>query len=54
MEYYTVFVANVNVDSLGLNVNVNHFDNDNVWNAERRNRFVIPKLIYFSSILEEF
>jgi hypothetical protein len=35
----------VNVNSDGsLNANVNRFSNDNVWNAENRNRFVVPKL----------
>lgn len=38
------FVANVNVNSDGLNVNVNRFENDNVWNAENRNRMVVPKM----------
>ncbi len=38
------FVANVNVDSDGLNVNVNEFSNDNVWNGDYSHRFVIPKL----------
>lgn len=41
-----IFIANVNVNSDGLNVNVNRFSNDNVWNAENRNRFVIPKLTF--------
>lgn len=30
-----------------LNVNVNRFENDNVWNAENRNRVVVPKLADF-------
>ncbi len=39
------FVANVNVNDDGrLNVNVNRLENGNVWNAENRNRVVIPKL----------
>jgi len=39
------FVANVNVNSDDrLNVNVNRFMNDNVWNAKYRNRIVVPKL----------
>ena len=39
------FVANVNLNSDGrLKANVNRFSNDNVWNAENRNRVVVPKL----------
>ncbi|PIZ81528.1 MAG: hypothetical protein COY02_01590, partial [Parcubacteria group bacterium CG_4_10_14_0_2_um_filter_41_6] len=39
------FVANVNTDDDGrLNVNVNRRENDNIWNAENRNRIVLPKL----------
>ncbi len=39
------FVANVNRNSdERLRVNVNPFANDNVWNAENRNRVVLPKL----------
>lgn len=40
------FVANVNLNSDGLNVNVNLFENDNVWNAENRNRVVLPKMTF--------
>ena len=48
---HSFFVANVNLNSDGrLNVNVNKFDNDNVWNAENRNRIVAPKLIIFSCL----
>lgn len=39
------FVANVNVNDDGLNVNVNRFENDNVWNAENLHRVVVPKMI---------
>jgi|GEM_PF-6788335 hypothetical protein len=43
MAYF--FVANVNVNSDGrLNVNVNRFENDNVWSADDRHRVVVPKL----------
>ena len=45
------FVANVNVNSDGLNVNVNRFENDNVWNAENSHRMVVPKMIVFSSLI---
>ncbi len=38
------FVANVNVNSDGLNVNVNRFENDNVWNASNAHRVVVPKM----------
>lgn len=39
----------MNVNSDGqLNVNVNRFSNDNVWNADNRNRIVVPKLLLFS------
>lgn len=39
------FVANVNVNADDRpNANVNRFSNDNVWNAENRNRVVVPKL----------
>lgn len=48
------FVANVNVNSDGLNVNVNRFENDNVWNAENLHRVVVPKLIISPVILREF
>jgi len=35
----------VNFNSDGsLNVNVNRFENANVWNAEHRHRVVVPKL----------
>jgi hypothetical protein len=38
-------VANVNFDDNDrLNVNVNPFSNDNVWNAKYQHRFVILKL----------
>jgi hypothetical protein len=37
-------VANVNSDASELKVNVNQFGNDNVWNAENRNRVVVPQL----------
>lgn len=41
----SVFVANVNVNDDGsLNVNVNRFSNDNVWNGENRHRVVVPRL----------
>lgn len=45
------FVANVNVNSDGLNVNVNRFENDNVWNAENSHRMVVPKMAVFSSLI---
>ncbi len=45
------FVANVNVNSDGLNVNVNRFENDNVWNAENSHRMVVPKMRVFSSLI---
>ena len=38
------FVANVNRNDDKLKANVNRFDNDNVWNAENRNRWILPKL----------
>lgn len=39
------FVANANFNSDDkLNVNVNQFENDNVWNADNRLRVVVPKL----------
>jgi hypothetical protein len=38
------FVANVNVNSDDLNVNVNRFENSNVWNAENRHRMVVSQL----------
>lgn len=45
-----IFVANVNVNSDGsLNVNVNRFSNDNVWNAEYHHRFAVPQLTVFPS-----
>jgi len=43
------FVANVNVNPDGLNVNVNRLENDNVWNADYRHRVVVPQLMTFSS-----
>jgi len=42
-----IFVAKVNVNSDGLNVNVNRFENDNVWNAEYAHRLVVPATNYF-------
>lgn len=45
------FVANVNVNSDGLNVNVNRFENDNVWNTENSHRMVVPQMIVFSSLI---
>ena len=39
------FVANVNVNSDGLNVNVNRFENSNVWNADNRHRVVVPQQV---------
>ncbi len=33
-----------------LNVNVNRFENTNVWNADNRHRLVIPKLAFFSCL----
>lgn len=51
MAYCTFFVANVNFNDDGtLNVNLNRFENDNVWNAENRHRVVIPKLAVFSCL----
>jgi hypothetical protein len=41
-----LFVANVNVDGASLNANVNSLDNSNVWNAEYRNRVVMPQLTF--------
>ncbi len=47
-----IFVANVNFNSADkLKVNVNQFENDNVWNAVNRHRFVIPKLSIFSHLI---
>jgi len=43
-----IFVVNVNVNSDGLNVNVNRLENDNVWNGEYRHRVVSPQLKSFS------
>jgi hypothetical protein len=40
-------VANVNRNDGKLKANVNRLSNDNVWNAENRNRVVVPKLIVF-------
>ena len=48
MIFCTFFVANVNVNSGELKVNVNRFSNDNVWNASNRNRVVVPQLTNFS------
>lgn len=45
-----ILVVNVDVHSRGLNVNVNRFENDNVWNAEYAHRVVSPQLCYFSLI----
>lgn len=40
------FVANVNRNEDGnRKANVNRLSNDNVWNAENRNRVVVPKLL---------
>ena len=40
-----LFVANVNVNSDGnRKVNVNRFENANVWNADNRHRLVVPPL----------
>lgn len=44
---HKIFVANVNVNDGQLKVNVNRFENDNVWNAENRHRVVVPKLRLF-------
>ena len=41
------FVANVNVNSDGLNVNVNHLENSNIWNAEYAHRLVVPHMKNF-------
>lgn len=44
-SWHVFFVANVNVNSDDrLNVNVNRFKNDNVWNADNHHRVVVPKL----------
>ncbi len=48
------FVANVNRNSDGWNVNVNRLSNDNVWNAENRHRVFVPKLIFSLALLREF
>jgi hypothetical protein len=48
-----IFVVNVNVNSDGLNVNVNRLENDNVWNAENRHRVVVPQLLNFSFVYFE-
>lgn len=49
------FVANVNFNDDGsLKVNVNRFENDNVWNTKYRHRVVIPKLNISPVILREF
>jgi hypothetical protein len=41
------FVANVNVNSDDhLKVNVNRFENSNVWNAGNRHRLVVPQLVF--------
>jgi hypothetical protein len=38
-------VANLNWNSDGRHeANVNHFDNDNVWNGDNGNRLIVPKL----------
>lgn len=41
--WYKIFVANVNVNPNGFNVNVNRFENSNVWNGENRHRVVVPQ-----------
>jgi hypothetical protein len=46
-------VANVNVNSDGLNVNVNRLENDNVWNGEYRHRVVVPQPGCFSFATSE-
>lgn len=39
-----LFVVNVDVDSYGLGVGVDHFDDAYVWGAGYRHRVVVPKL----------
>ncbi len=39
----SLFVANANVNAGKLKVNVNHFDNDNVWYAGDRHRLVVKQ-----------
>jgi hypothetical protein len=46
-----LFVANLNVDGGKLKANVNRFSNDNVWNADNRNRVVVSQHTNFSSSL---
>ncbi len=44
-------MANVNVHADGrLKVNVNRFDNPNVWNAKYAHRLVVPQLVVFSCL----
>lgn len=42
-----IFVVNVNVNDDGLDVNVNRFENGNVWSGEYRHRVVSPQLYGF-------
>ncbi|MEK7585099.1 MAG: hypothetical protein AAB455_01100 [Patescibacteria group bacterium] len=52
IRYTDFFVANVNWnDDRRLKVNVNHFSNDNVWNADNRNRVVLPLLTFLPSFI---
>src|SRR3989344_3849470 len=45
IQHMSSFVANVNWnDARRLKVNVNRLSNDNVWNADNRNRVVLPLL----------
>ena len=50
---YIAFVANVNRNDGKLKANVNRFSNDNVWNADNRNRVVVPKLFIFQLFLRK-
>jgi len=44
-QHTSFFVANVNWDDVRrLRVSVNRLSNDNVWNADNRNRVVLPLL----------
>jgi hypothetical protein len=52
MAHLTIFVANVNFDDNDqLNVNVNSFSNDNVWNAKYEHRLVSLKLAVSPSFI---
>jgi hypothetical protein len=46
-----LFVANVNVNGGKLKVNVNRFENDNVWNADYLHRAVVSNTQFSLSVL---